>query len=274
MEEKEYAFTETKFPYEALPSYMAASVVTLIIDKMPTRFGDMADQVRRAALSVTSNIAEGFRRSQKSPKYGRNLFDSANGSSFEVASQILQSLRLFQGQMSAEEKRLLRLARYLLFQSADELQKLVEDPRRAFEPEKIGVFSHADVVILRGILEEVDAGKNVQFVLLSRTSESSKPAPKRYECYPCRKLFSRSYGRTLKVRVESRFWTSTQIRSYFFCYGCLEAGKPERIDKKGTIHRKPWKKNPIPPSVRTNSSPVSSRPLTVVESPEHSAAQT
>lgn len=57
-----------------------------ILRELPVGFGFMADQIRRAASSVTLNFAEGCGRSTKAER--RRFFTIARGSAQEVAAAI------------------------------------------------------------------------------------------------------------------------------------------------------------------------------------------
>lgn len=52
----------------------------------------LSDQMRRAAVSVPSNIAEGYQR--KSDGYIKNFLNIARGSNAELETQILLCIRL------------------------------------------------------------------------------------------------------------------------------------------------------------------------------------
>jgi len=60
-------------------------IVDQIAEEFPSRVQfSVADQIRRAALSISSNIAEGSGR--ESSKDSRHFYTMARGSAFEVAS--------------------------------------------------------------------------------------------------------------------------------------------------------------------------------------------
>lgn len=57
-----------------------------ITDKLPQReFFGLVNQIRRAAVSITSNIAEGFSRNTKKEK--RRFYIIARGSLIEIQNQ-------------------------------------------------------------------------------------------------------------------------------------------------------------------------------------------
>ena len=63
-----------------------------IADRLPQRLQySISDQLRRAALSVTNNLAEGSGR--RSPGNRRNFYDIAKGSVYEVVSVLAIALR-------------------------------------------------------------------------------------------------------------------------------------------------------------------------------------
>jgi four helix bundle protein len=71
-------------------AHKLALVVYKITESFPTteRFG-LISQVRRCAVSVTSNIAEGFGRRTMNDK--KHFYDMAIGSLFELQNQLLLS---------------------------------------------------------------------------------------------------------------------------------------------------------------------------------------
>ncbi len=77
-----FRFEQLKVWHKAVELYDA---VDGLADKFPAkvRFG-LADQFRRAALSVSSNIAEGSGR--ETPKEFRHFLSVAKGSAFEMVS--------------------------------------------------------------------------------------------------------------------------------------------------------------------------------------------
>ncbi len=69
-------------------SFELTKLIYKLSEKLPAKenFG-LQNQIRRAAVSVTSNIAEGFGR--KSKKDREHFFTMASGSLYEVKSQAL-----------------------------------------------------------------------------------------------------------------------------------------------------------------------------------------
>ena len=63
-----------------------------LTDKFPKeeKFG-LSSQIRRAGVSIPSNIAEGFARHSRTHKISVNFYDIANGSLEEVKYQLLLS---------------------------------------------------------------------------------------------------------------------------------------------------------------------------------------
>lgn len=67
-------------------------LVDLVADRFPQRFQfSLADQLRRAALSISSNIAEGSGR--ETEKDAKHFFTVAKASTFEVVSILTVSHR-------------------------------------------------------------------------------------------------------------------------------------------------------------------------------------
>ncbi len=69
-----------------------------VIDQLPPGYGFLADQLRRAAASVTLNFAEGSGKRTKRDR--RRFFDIAKGSMYEVAAVLDVALRF--GVLSSE----------------------------------------------------------------------------------------------------------------------------------------------------------------------------
>mgnify|MGYP001613135248 CR=1 FL=1 len=72
--------------------------LVLMLYKMTDRFPDkekysLTDQMRRAAVSVTSNIAEGF--SRRSSKEKSRFYDTAQASLVELQNQLIISKDVF-----------------------------------------------------------------------------------------------------------------------------------------------------------------------------------
>lgn len=77
-----------------LQVWQKAHQLTLIIYKLTSHFPaeekyGLSSQIRRATVSVASNVAEGFQRS--SSKVSSNFYDIADGSLEEVKYQLLLS---------------------------------------------------------------------------------------------------------------------------------------------------------------------------------------
>ncbi len=75
-----------------LEAWQESHKMGLLIYKISASFPDseqfgLSSQIRRAVVSVTSNIAEGFGR--KSKKDREHFFTMASGSLYEVKSQLL-----------------------------------------------------------------------------------------------------------------------------------------------------------------------------------------
>jgi len=63
-----------------------ARLVKEIIDDMPSGYGFLADQLRRAASSIALNFSEGYGKS--TPAEQRRFFRIARGSAYEVAAAL------------------------------------------------------------------------------------------------------------------------------------------------------------------------------------------
>lgn len=90
------------FGFQKLAVYQSATRFLALsgplADRAPTGYGHLADQLRRAALSISLNIAEG---SGKFSKDARRFYAIARGSALECAAILdaIESLRV----ASAEE---------------------------------------------------------------------------------------------------------------------------------------------------------------------------
>jgi four helix bundle protein len=121
--------TETMFSFEKLEVWNKAidfaDLVYAITRSFPgeERFG-LTNQMRRAAVSVASNIAEGSSRSSKSD-FAR-FIEIATGSVFEVVTQALISKR----------QKLLSTSDYQqLYTAAAEQSRMLSGLRKALLPE-------------------------------------------------------------------------------------------------------------------------------------------
>ena len=61
-------------------------LVKQVIDELPSGYGFLADQLRRAASSVSLNFSEGYGKS--TPADQRRFFRIARGSAYEVAAAL------------------------------------------------------------------------------------------------------------------------------------------------------------------------------------------
>lgn len=80
--------------FKELRVWQKAHELVLLIYKLTSKFPSeekfgLTSQLRRAAVSIASNIAEGFKRT--SSKVSENFYDIADGSIEEVKYQILLS---------------------------------------------------------------------------------------------------------------------------------------------------------------------------------------
>ena len=96
--------------FEDLPVWKAAVDMAVSVFRMTAREsfkfkGDLVNQCRRAALSVSNNIAEGFERGTTSELI--TFLYIARGSAGEVRSMLRFALRL--GEMPGDEKEILTL---------------------------------------------------------------------------------------------------------------------------------------------------------------------
>lgn len=71
----------------------------------------LSDQMRRAAVSVPSNIAEGYQR--KSDGYIKNFLNMARGSNAELETQLLLCIRLGYISSKTEAQKALQLTEEL-----------------------------------------------------------------------------------------------------------------------------------------------------------------
>ncbi len=86
-----------KLHHEDLDAYQAAieflAIAARLIDQFPRGYGSLADQLKRASLSIPLNIAEGY--GKKSVADRARYYDIARGSAHECgaifdASKVLQ----------------------------------------------------------------------------------------------------------------------------------------------------------------------------------------
>lgn len=205
--------------YEDLTSWVASSIVGLIAKGLPTRFGDMKDQLERAALSTTNNIAEACARLQASTKNGKHLFASAKGSAFETHNMLNQAMLLFKNDFTPESRRLIEFGKRLIELVSHELEKLVDAPERSSKPQDIRVFSQSDAAFLREIYADILTGRNINYLVLSRHENKAakinrEVARKRYQCQNCLLTdFSRGEGRIFKIPGTSTFLKKTLYRA-------------------------------------------------------------
>lgn len=105
--------------YSNLTAWQEASSLTIKIYKISEKFPakeqfGITNQIRRAAVSITSNIAEGFGRS--SPKDKRHFYVIARGSLYETESQAIIGSKLgfiSQDQLTSIRKQTNLVARLL-----------------------------------------------------------------------------------------------------------------------------------------------------------------
>lgn len=80
--------------FKELKVWQKAHELVLLIYKLTNKFPSeekfgLSSQIRRAAVSIASNIAEGFKRTSK--KVSDNFYDISDGSVEEVKYQLLLS---------------------------------------------------------------------------------------------------------------------------------------------------------------------------------------
>src|SRR5262249_57686686 len=92
-----------QFGFEKLVIWQLALEVLVIVDaiarQLPRPYGELADQLRRASLSVVANLAEGV---GKSGREQQRFFAIARGSACESAGLIEAASRL---RLVADERR-------------------------------------------------------------------------------------------------------------------------------------------------------------------------
>src|SRR5262249_1599287 len=93
---------QRQFGFERLVIWQLALEVLVIVDavarELPRPYGELADQLRRASLSVIANLAEGV---GKDGKDQQRFFRIARGSACEAAALIEAAARL--SQLAPEE---------------------------------------------------------------------------------------------------------------------------------------------------------------------------
>ncbi len=85
------------FDFTDMPVYMLANEIVTEVYKITTTLPRSEDyalcsQLRRAAISITGNIAEGFGRAHTKEK--ANFYFIARGSCFEVRSHLLSGINV------------------------------------------------------------------------------------------------------------------------------------------------------------------------------------
>ena len=85
-----------------------AALAARIIEKLPPGYGKLIDQLRRAAISISLNIAEGSGKITKSQRI--HSYAIARGEAMECAAimDILECMNLVDGTTSERAKELLR----------------------------------------------------------------------------------------------------------------------------------------------------------------------
>jgi four helix bundle protein len=120
-----------EFNYEKLDVYRCAmellAHVYLLVDKLPKGFSHLADQLRRACLSIPLNIAEGSGKS--SPQERMRFFEIARASALECSAIINCCITL-----KLSDKETLLKIRSLLFRIVQMLSKLAPKARITSTP--------------------------------------------------------------------------------------------------------------------------------------------
>jgi four helix bundle protein len=100
-----------KLNHETLDAYQAAieflALASRLLEKFPRGYGPLADQLRRAALSIPLNIAEGYGKRGRDDR--ARFYDIARGSAHECGAILDASkvLRIVDEDAFAEGKTLL-----------------------------------------------------------------------------------------------------------------------------------------------------------------------
>jgi four helix bundle protein len=102
-----------RFGFQKLDVYHCAvtflGVASTLAERMPRGHSALADQLRRAALSVPLNIAEGSGKGTMEDREARRFYAIARGSALECAAIVdaLQALRLVLGDEADRAQELL-----------------------------------------------------------------------------------------------------------------------------------------------------------------------
>jgi len=96
------------FGFQKLDVYRCAisflAVASTLIERVPRGHSALSDQLRRAALSVPLNIAEGSGKGTMEDREARRFYTIARGSALECAA-IVDALQAMQFVMGAEADR-------------------------------------------------------------------------------------------------------------------------------------------------------------------------
>lgn len=231
----------TSFKFKKLNCWKVAKIAVLFSKGVPTQFGDLKNQLERAALSVSNNIAEACQRHPKGGKNVENLLSSANGSLGETYNLLDSALDLNANSGSLDGEVFRLFIENILVLAAHELVCLINNTSLIDTPDTLKVFKPEDALVLDHILKEVRAGKEIRQILsdiivqvvqerMSSVDSANGVLPSEL-CIGCNKRRHIDKGKDFKISVVTDLSSGKFCFPVFLCDYCTNAhGAPKEID--------------------------------------------